>query len=187
MSNFYFSRSIAVPFRMIFIMWMVFLFETLFSLELGIFGIIPRTTIGLVGIVSSPLLHGNMVHLVSNTVPLLFLGTTLFFFYDRIALRVFLTCYFLTGILVWIFARPSVHIGASGLIYGIASFLIFFGIFRKDIKSLLISIVITFLYGGLIYGVLPNQPGVSWESHLMGGIVGAVTAMNLSKLGRVSS
>jgi membrane associated rhomboid family serine protease len=106
----------------------------------------------------------------------------LFLFYDKIAKQVFFQCYFFTNILVWIFARQSLHIGASGLVYGIASFLIFFGLLRKDVKSMIISIAILLLYGGLVYGIFPQQPGVSWESHLMGALVGLTTASQLSKV-----
>ena len=186
MSNHYFSKSIAIPFRMVFIMWAVYFIDIVYAFDLTIFGIIPREPVGLIGIVTAPLLHGNEMHLISNTIPLLFLGTTLFFFYNRIATPVFYQIYFITGFLVWLLGRSSIHIGASGLIYGIAAFLIFFGIFRKDIKSLFISIIITFLYGSLIYGVLPIQPGVSWESHLIGGVVGTAEALRFSKLKSVS-
>jgi len=184
MSNYY-LRSLVIPFRMIFIMWAVFFVNAIYTFDLSVFGIIPRQPIGLIGVLAAPLLHGSLTHLVSNTLPLLFLGTTLFFFYPRIAVKVFFQIYIISGFLVWLLARPSIHIGASGLIYGLAAFLISFGIFRKDLKSLIISIIITLIYGGLIYGILPNQPGISWESHLMGGVVGVVIAMRFSKLKRV--
>lgn len=168
-------------------MWAALLFEYTYRIDFAYFGIWPRSIRGLIGIVTSPLLHGSLQHLASNTIPLLFLGTMLYMFYDRIATRVFLQCYFLTGVLVWIFARPAFHIGASGLIYGLASFLIFFGIFRKDFKSLLISLLIMFIYGGLFYGVLPSTTGVSWESHLLGGVVGFFNAVRTSSVQRISS
>lgn len=174
------SQTLAIPMRMALLMWIVFFAELAFNFNFTSFGVFPRTTYGLFGVLAMPLLHGSFAHLISNTFPLLFLGFTLFYFYDRIALPVFLQCYFFTGTMIWIFARPSIHIGASGVIYALASFLMFFGLFRKDPKSLLISLVIIFLYGGMIYGVLPTQPGVSWESHLLGGIVGAVIAFNSS-------
>ncbi len=181
------SSSIIVPSRLVFIMWAIYFLEITFHKNLSMFGILPRTLIGLPGILAAPLLHGSVSHLVSNTMPLLILGTMLYMFYDRIANRVFLQCYFLTGILVWLFARPSFHIGASGLIYGLAFFLIFFGLFRKDFKSLLISLVIMVFYGYLFYGILPTQPQVSFESHLMGGIVGFFNAIRTSTAKRVSS
>lgn len=179
------SSSAAIPLRLVFIMWMIFLIQEIYGISLAAFGIFPRAPLGLIGILTGPWVHGNWLHLVSNTFPLLFLGTTLFVFYTRIATRVFFQCYIYTGILVWIFARPTFHIGASGVVYGIAFFLIFFGIFRKDFKSLFISIVIVFFYGSLFYGVLPNQPGVSWESHLLGGLIGTFSSVYYSKYQRV--
>jgi membrane associated rhomboid family serine protease len=163
-------------------MWAVFALGLILPFDLAVLGIYPRSFEGMIGILLAPLIHGSLVHLISNSLPLLFLGIVLFLFYDRIAKQVFFQCYFFTNILVWIFARPSLHIGASGLVYGIAAFLIFFGLFRKDFKSIAISIVILLLYGVLEYGILPQQPGVSWESHLMGGLVGLTTAAQLSKV-----
>jgi len=175
------SAAIIVPSRMVFLMWAVFTFEITFGINLGVFGILPREPLGLIGVFTAPLIHGNVIHLSSNTLPFLFLGTTLFFFYYPIASRVFYLCYLGSGILVWIFARSSFHIGASGVIYGLASFLIFYGFFRKDFKSLFISTVIIFFYWSLFYGILPTQSGVSWESHLLGGIVGFIGAMHFGR------
>jgi membrane associated rhomboid family serine protease len=157
-------------------MWVVFSFELLFSFDLGFLGIEPRTISGLIGIIASPLVHGSLSHIISNSLPLIFLGITLFVFYNRIALLIFANCYLLTGLLVWIFGRPFYHIGASGLIYAVAFFLISFGLFRKDFRSLLVSIVIVLIYGGMIYGVLPSQPHISWESHALGALVGIALA-----------
>lgn len=167
-----FSDKLVIPFRLIFIMWAVFTLDLLIRTDLSFLGIMPRSLRGMIGIFTAPFVHGNFIHLVSNTIPLLFLGMVLFVFYDSIARSVFFLCYFITNILVWILARPHIHIGASGLVYGIAFFLIFFGLFKKDIKSIVISVAILVMYGGLIYGIFPNQPGVSWESHLLGGLTG---------------
>ncbi len=182
-----FSRGIVVPSRVVFFMWAIFFVEITFHMDFSRFGILPRTIVGFLGVFLSPLLHGGVGHLVSNTMPLLFLGTALYMFYDRIADRVFLQCYFLTGLLVWMFGREFIHIGASGLIYGLASFLIFIGFFRHDFRSILISLIVIFLYSGLFYGLLPMQPGVSWESHLLGGIVGFVSAVQAGKVRKVST
>ncbi len=162
-------------------MWLVFTVDNFLAFDLKVFGILPRTLHGTIGIITAPLIHGDSTHIISNTIPILFLGWALFFFYENIAPRVFYLCYFLTNILVWLVARPNLHIGASGLLYGLASFLVFYGIFKKDFKSILISVVVVFFYGGMVYGILPTQPGISWESHLMGGIVGAFVAMNEAK------
>ncbi|MEM9830954.1 MAG: rhomboid family intramembrane serine protease [Bacteroidota bacterium] len=172
------SSSMLVPSRLVFLMWGVFFLDQLYPIDLAMFGILPRTIRGLLGIVTAPMLHGSVAHLVSNTMPVLIFGTILFMFYRRVANRVFLQCYFFTGVLVWLFARTSIHIGASGLIYGIAFFLIFFGLFQRDFKSLLISIIILISYGSIFYGVLPTQSYVSWESHLLGGLVGFLNAVN---------
>jgi len=177
-----FEESLVVPIRFVFILWAVYAIGLILPFDLAVLGIYPRSFQGMIGILFAPLIHGNMLHLISNTLPLLFLGIILFLFYDRIANKVFFQCYFFTNILVWIFARPSLHIGASGLVYGLASFLIFFGMFRKDFKSIVISLIILVLYGGLVYGIFPQQPGVSWESHLMGALVGLTTASQLAKV-----
>ena len=181
------GESIVIPFRLVFIMWATYILGSMINFDIALLGIYPRTFLGMIGILFAPMIHGSVMHLVSNTVPLLFLGTILFMFYDRIARRVFFQCYFYTNILVWIFGRASYHIGASGLVYGLASFLIFYGIFKKDFRSLFISIIILILYGSLIYGILPLREGISWESHLLGALIGIGTASQMSKLRYVSS
>jgi len=177
-----FEENLVTPFRFVFIIWAAYALSLMLPFDIAVLGIYPRTFYGMIGILLAPMIHGSLLHLVSNTIPLLFLGVVLFLFYDKIAKQVFFQCYFFTNILVWIFARQSLHIGASGLVYGIASFLIFFGLLRKDVKSMIISIAILLLYGGLVYGIFPQQPGVSWESHLMGALVGLTTASQLSKV-----
>jgi membrane associated rhomboid family serine protease len=177
--------SAAIPLRLVFLMWVIFFVGFAHFLNLGSFGILPRTAYGVFGILVSPLIHGDFLHLLSNTIPLVFLGTMLFYFYDRIGRIVFLRAYFWTNICVWLFARPASHIGASGIIYGLAFFLIFFGIFRRDFLSLLISIVTLLMYGGVFYGILPGDPSVSWESHFAGALVGIFTAVQLRNKKRV--
>ena len=175
----FFGSSI-VPFRLVFLMWLSFFLEFVYGWPISDFGIMPRTVSGLVGIFAAPLIHGSVLHLVSNTVPLLFLGSVIFFFYHRIGGTVFFRCYLWTNILVWMFARPANHIGASGLVYGLAFFLIFFGLFRRDFVSILISVLTLLLYGGVFYGVLPTDPRISWESHFAGALVGIFSAIHLS-------
>lgn len=176
------NNSIVPPLRLTFLMWLVYSIEIYTSFDFGFLGIYPRKFSGLIGIVTAPLLHGDVIHLASNTFPLIFLGSTLYLFYDRIAPSVFFQCYLFPGILVWLFGRPSFHVGASGIIYGLAFFLISFGLFRKDFRSLLITVIIIIFYGGLIYGILPTRQSISWESHLMGAIVGIATASAFSKI-----
>lgn len=171
-------------YRFTFILWVVFSIQFFLHLDLSYLGILPRTTHGLIGILTATFIHGNSLHIISNTIPLLFLGWALFYFYEPIAKKVFVICYIGTNTLVWLFARPSLHIGASGLVYGIALFLISYGVFKKDFKALLISITVIFFYGSLVYGILPYQPGISWESHLFGAIVGTLTALFVRQIQR---
>lgn len=180
-TNSVFGSSV-VPFRLVFLMWLFFTVQFYTGIDFGILGIRPRTFTGLIGIIFAPLVHGNYLHLLSNTFPVLFLGIILYFFYDRIAGTVFFRCYFITNILVWLFSfRDSYHIGASGLVYALTSFLILFGFLRQDFLSLVIAMIILLLYGGVFfYGVLPVDPRISWESHLAGALVGAATAINLA-------
>jgi membrane associated rhomboid family serine protease len=177
--------SAAIPLRLVFLMWLVFLMDALYQLNLTALGIIPRAIGGLFGILFAPMLHGNFLHLLSNTFPLLFLGTMLFYFYGRIGQTVFLRSYFWTNLCVWLFARPANHIGASGIVYGLAFFLIFFGIFRRDFMSLLISIITVLMYGGVFYGILPTDPTISWEAHFAGALVGFYTAVDFRNKRRV--
>lgn len=173
--------------RLVFLMWLVFSIEFVTGFDLGFLGIDPRTFSGLVGVLFAPMIHGSIEHLVSNTFPVLFLGAALYLFYDRIASQVFIHCYFFTNILVWIIGRPYYHIGASGLVYGLAAFLIFFGIFRRNFRSIIISVLVILFYGGIIYGIFPTQSFISWESHLMGFIVGMGSAYGFSKIKIVNS
>lgn len=161
---------------MVFLMWLIYFIEISYSLNFSVFGILPRELPGLIGIILAPLLHGSVVHLISNTFPLLFLGTTLFYFYYPVGSRVFLLSYFGVGIFVWLFARPVIHIGASGLIYSIAAFLVASGLFRKQLYALLIGLVVALVYGGLVFGLMPSVPGVSWESHMIGALIGVFLA-----------
>jgi membrane associated rhomboid family serine protease len=142
----------------------------------------------LIGIFTAPLIHGSIYHLISNTIPLLFLGSVLFFFYHKVAGQVFLRAYFWTNILVWLFALRQVpHIGASGVVYSLAFFLIFFGLFKRDFMSLFISIIVILLYGSVFYGVLPSDPRISWESHFAGALVGIASAITFGRKKKVSA
>ncbi len=158
------------------VLWFIRLIESSFSFDLGVFGIHPRSIVGSLGIITGPLVHGDFHHLVSNSLPLLFLGVGVFYFYHKIALEVFVWIYLFTGFWVWVMARDAYHIGASGIVYGLASFLLFSGFFRKDSRSIAVSLVVIFLYGWMAYGLFPINEEVSWESHLLGTIGGFVCA-----------
>lgn len=163
-------------------MWVVYLIALFLNLDLSRMGILPRNMIGILGIISGPIIHANFTHLLSNTIPLLILGWAIFFFYYKVSYKTFVIIYLLTGLLVWLFARQVYHIGASGIVYGFVSFLFFSGIFRRDNKSIAIALIVTFLYGGIVWGILPGQKGISWESHLFGGIAGIITAFIFRKI-----
>ncbi len=136
------------------------------------FGIISRRVYGLRGLVTGPLVHGSWGHLISNTLPLLVLTWMMMYFYRRVAQQAFFAIYFLTGTAVWIFARPVSHIGASGVIYGLVAFIFWNGIFRRSMRSIILGVIVMLLYSGMFLGVLPDQEGISWESHLLGGLMG---------------
>lgn len=176
-------HSILYPALFILLLWAIKCFEEVFNVSFSWYGIYPRTINGLTGILISPLLHSSFKHLLSNSIPLLILGPIIYFFYRSIALQVFFWVYIMTGVWVWAAGRESYHIGASGIIYGFVAFLFFSGIFRKDTRLLAISLFVTFLYGGTVWGMLPLNNGISWESHLMGAIAGLITSYNFRKEG----
>jgi membrane associated rhomboid family serine protease len=160
----------------------VFLLSLALELDLRRLGILPRDLYGIFGIITAPFVHASFSHLISNTIPLIVLGWSIFFFYAKVSSRVFLVVYLITGFLVWLLAREVYHIGASGLVYALVSFLFFSGIFRKDNKSIAIALLVTFLYGGVVWGVMPGQKGISWESHLFGAVAGLISAFAFRKI-----
>jgi membrane associated rhomboid family serine protease len=170
------KKSFTIALGIVAAMWAIFILNELMSLNLNRFGIIPRDVEGIKGILFAPFLHGNFPHLLSNTIPMLILCTTLFWFYPKSAIRVLLLSMVLGGLLVWVFARNAYHIGASGVIFSLVSFLIASGIFRKKFKAFLLGLAVFFFYGGIVWGILPTQPGVSWESHLFGFLSGIALA-----------
>ncbi len=178
--------SILYPSLFLFILWGVKLFETAENVNLSWYGLYPRTVHGLLGIITSPLLHGDFPHLIANSTPLLIVGSVIFYFYRTIAFQIFFWVYLMTGVWVWTVGREAYHIGASGIIYGFVTFLFFSGIFRKDTKLLSISLFVVFLYGGTIWGVLPLRNGMSWESHMLGSLAGLITAYHFRNEGPVS-
>lgn len=154
------------------IIWIVYLVNSQITFDLNIYGIIPRNKIGLRGILFAPFLHGSLSHIISNSLPFLVLGATLFLYYKRTAAAVYFFSIILSGTIVWVFARPAIHIGMSGIIYAFAAYLILAGIFSRRFWGIVISISIAALYGGLVWGVLPTNEYISWEAHLAGAITG---------------
>ena len=170
--------SMIIPLILIFLMWILKAIEVLFDFDMIHIGILPLTLKGIPGIVLSPFVHADFRHLFNNTLPLFFLATALFYFYSEIAIKISLWTWFLTGLFVWLAGRTSWHIGASGLVYGLASFLFFSGIIRRYFRLVALSLLIVFLYGSMVWGIFPDvYKNVSWESHMLGFISGIVLAV----------
>ncbi len=174
-------RSFFYPALFVITLWLVRFADMVFGLGLNEYGLYPLQAKGITGIFTSPFLHADLAHLFANSVPLLILGAFLFYFYKELAWKVLFWLIIITGVWVWAFARGGApHIGASGVIYGLASFLIFSGIIRRESSLMVLTLLVTFLYGGLIWGIFPqfypNKP-VSWESHGMGFLAGVVIAL----------
>jgi membrane associated rhomboid family serine protease len=176
--------SMLIPGIFVFLMWLVKITELLFDLDLTHLGIFPLTVKGLPGILLSPFIHAGFKHLFNNSLPLFLLATALFYFYSEIAVKISLWTWLLTGLSVWSAGRISWHIGASGLVYGIASFLFFSGIIRKYYRLVALSLLIVFLYGSMVWGIFPDvNKNVSWESHMLGFISGIILAIAYRKEG----
>ena len=177
--------SFYLSFFCVLVLWLIKVLEVSLDARFYWLGIYPRSLQGLFGVVTSSLVHKDFVHLGSNSLPL-FMGIFMcFYYYRRIAFEIFTWVYFLSGIWVWLFARPYYHIGASGFIYGILSFLFFSGIIRRSPRLMTVSLIIIFMYGGMIWGVLPIKEGVSWESHALGALSGFILAIYFSKKGKL--
>jgi membrane associated rhomboid family serine protease len=179
-ANFRLAGKIALGF--VALIWFIQLLNWGLDLELERFGVRPRQLAGLSGILLAPLLHGSFAHLAANSLPLLVLGTGMLYLYPNSALKVIPAVYLGPGIAVWLFARASVHVGASGLVYGLVSYIFVAGVIRKDRRAIAASMLVCFLYGTLAWGVLPIQPGVSWETHLAAALIGLVLAIALRRL-----
>lgn len=165
-------------------LWVFHVARWLLGVEATGLGIVPRTLYGLPGILTAPLVHGDLGHLANNSVPLASTLFLLVYFYPRIALRATLSMYVVTGVGVWLLARGAgwgadisiSHIGASGVAYALVSFLFWFGVFKRSAQSVVVALVILLYFSGMIAGVLPDQINVSWESHLIGAVVGGLSA-----------
>ncbi|MBK8338622.1 MAG: rhomboid family intramembrane serine protease [Flavobacteriales bacterium] len=164
------------PALAVLLLWLIHIIGDAYGLPLYKGGVLPREASGIVGIFTSPFIHGDYEHLFNNSLPILVLGWCLLYFYPRVAWRVLVGIWLFAGAWVWISARSDRHIGASGVIYGLAAFLFFSGLFRKRRALMAIALLVVFMYGGLLWGLLPIVPRVSWESHLWGGIAGVVLA-----------
>ena len=161
------------------LLWALKLAEYFIGLDFTQFGIYPRRADGLAGILFSPFIHGSFAHLFANTSPIMVMGTMLLYGYPRAAKVLLPAVYLGSGIAVWLFAREAYHIGASGIAFGMLSFVFTVGVLRWERRTIAISLVVFFLYGGMISGVVPGAPDISFESHLSGALIGIVLAFLL--------
>ena len=169
------------PLLFVILIWGVFWVEIYFGIRFTKWGVYPLQWEGLKGILFSPFIHGSLKHLFNNSIPLLVLSMSLFYFYRNIRWKVLILGILFTGFLTWCIGRPSWHIGASGVIYMLAAFLFFKGIFSKQYQLTALSLLVVFLYGGLIWYLFPVKPEISWEGHSAGFIVGFTLSLIFKK------
>lgn len=174
-----FSLKFSALFPLLFIafLWLLKSIETMTGLGLVEFGIYPGRLTGLIGIPLAPLIHGSFAHLIANTLPLFVLGTIMIHTYPRSAIHAIPIIYILSGVGVWIFGRHAYHIGASGLLYGLMAFVFTIGVLRRDRLPIAFSMISFFLYGGMIWGIFPGDPSVSFEAHFFGALTGMILAI----------
>ena len=169
--------TLFIPLLFLLMMWLVKIIEMNFQINFVRYGVFPKTIDGLKGVLFSPFIHKDFTHLINNSYPIIILGGMLFAIYHKIATQLFIWLYFIAGLWLWVIGRPSFHIGASGLIYALASFLLVSGLIRKDPRLTATSMLVIFLYGSMIWGLLPTKEPISWEGHLAGFIAGALVAV----------
>lgn len=172
-----FLLAIKLSLAFVILLWVIFGMDRLFGLELSRLGLRPREWTGLIGLITTPLLHGNLQHLVSNSMPLFVGGVAILFLYPNSSLRVLPWLYAGAAALAWLFGRPSIHIGASGLVYGILTYVFVAGILRRDMRSVGVSLMVWFFYGSMVWGVFPLAPRMSWELHASGMALGLILAV----------
>ena len=182
-ANFRLAMKISLVFLLA--LWAVYLIDVLFTLRLGRFGLRPGSVSGLWGLITAPLLHGSVKHIFSNSMPLFVSLTAILYLYPNSSSRVIPLIWLGSGGLAWLIGRPSLHIGASGFIYGLLAYVFVGGILRRDMRSISVSMLVGFLYGSMIWGVLPVRPNMSWELHLSGAVIGVALAFWYSKWDRV--
>ena len=176
-------NTLIYPVFFIAIIGLIHFIQFVFDVNFTHYGVYPRDTKGLIGILTSPLIHGSFNHLFNNSIPILILGSSLFFFYKEIALKVSLWIYLMVGIWTWIYAREAYHIGASGLLYGLFSFLLVSGFIRRNTQLIALSFAVIFLYGSLVWGIFPIDVKISFEGHLSGFLAGIILAWYYRKQG----
>lgn len=177
------QRSAFVPLLFLTVCWLVFGVESFFNISFHQYGLKPRDWEGLRGILFMPFLHGDIEHILNNSFGILVLGFLLFLSYKEIALIVFAMIFLLSGLWTWTLALAGTHIGASAIIYGLFSFLTLSGLLRRDVKLLAVTFLVLFAHQGMVWGIFPTKPGISWEGHLAGFLAGITLAIYFRKEG----
>jgi membrane associated rhomboid family serine protease len=177
----YYTGVIGYPILFVILIWLIFWVEFRFNVDLKSFGIQPRKIEGISGIIFSPFLHSSLEHLFNNSIPLFLFSSAIFFFYRTISWKIIFLGIFLSGLLTWIIGRDSTHIGASGLIYVLISFIFFKGIISKNFNLMALSLIVVFIYGGTIWYIFPIKNNMSWEGHLSGFMIGILLALLFKK------
>lgn len=174
-----------IPLFLLFILYILKFLETGMDWDFTKLGVYPMEKRGVFGIFAHPLVHSSFKHLFANTIPFFFLSWCLFYFYRDIAPYIFFTIWIGCGVFTFLIGKPGWHIGASGIIYGLAFFLFFSGLLRKHVPLIAISLLITFLYGGLVWNMFPQfaKETTSWEGHLSGAITGTLCSIAFMKYG----
>ena len=175
-SSNHFRQSFFIMLGFVILLWSIQIASALFSLELVRYGVYPGDLSGVRGILFAPLIHGSFAHIFANTLPLLVMGTAMLLGYPRSSKFVFPLIYFGVGFMVWLFGRESYHVGASGINFGLLTFVFVVGALRWDKKAIALSCLVFFMYGSMIWGVFPTEPGVSFESHFFGAVIGVLCA-----------
>lgn len=176
-------KIIAVPTAFVLLLILIEWLEGFYDWRLGSYGVFPRNFEGLRGILFSPFIHGDWKHVFNNSIPLIVLGSSLRYFYKSISKEVFLWSWLMSGLWLWTIGRANYHIGASGLVYALAAFLFFSGLFRRHTRLMAISFFVVFVYGGLIWGLFPIEEHISWEGHAAGAMAGTILAWWFRKEG----
>jgi membrane associated rhomboid family serine protease len=176
-------HSLFVPSILLVLMWLLMLYQWYFSKSLYFLGVQPLHFNGLQGIITSIFIHGSWSHLLSNSAPFFLFTAALYYYYPKIANKVFIGLWITSGLYLWLFARGNWHIGASGLVYSLAFFHIMSALIQRELKLVSFSMLIIFLYGSMIWGFFPEffpQENISWQGHLTGAVVGIIFAIFFS-------
>jgi membrane associated rhomboid family serine protease len=164
--------AMIIPGSFLFVCWLIFLLEFSLDISFSEYGLRPRDLSQWFGIITMPFLHGDIQHILANSISFMILGTMVFYFYSQNSISIFIWSFFLTGILTWLIGRGNIHIGASGMVYAFAGYLFTAGVISKNMRLMAISLVVVFLYGSMIWGIFPQNTNISWEGHLSGFAAG---------------